>query len=178
MNIKKRSVWFLTLISLVAVITVFYVSDKPSPFDGLKLFSDETLENVDLVETSATNEETFASNNNAFEEMRMEVENKRSLLREQLTTKVGTNDFTADEKADYFAQIQELTNVDSAEGMLELIIKSIGYDDAFVRIDDTKVQIDVVASELSAQQANEIIYAVKQEWPKAYDVSVKFTGQQ
>ena len=40
---KKRSVWFLTLFSLVAVVTVFYVSDQPSPFDGIALFSDDTI---------------------------------------------------------------------------------------------------------------------------------------
>lgn len=177
MNIKKRSVWFLTLISLVAVVTVFYVSDRPSPFDGIALFSDDTLEGVDLVETSSTNEESFVSKSNAFEEMRMEVQQKRSQLRDQLTTKVGSNDFTAEEKDEYYTQIEELVNIDSAEAMLELIIKSLGYDDALVRIENDKVLINVVSNELSAQQADEIIYAVKREWPKAYDVRLEFTGQ-
>ena len=84
---KKRSVWFLTLFSLVAVVTVFYVSDQPSPFDGIALFSDDTIDEVGLVETSSTNEESFVSKSNAFEEMRMEVTEKRSQLRDQLTTK-------------------------------------------------------------------------------------------
>ena len=77
---KKRSVWFLTLFSLVAVVTVFYVSDRPSPFDGIALFSDDTIDEVGLVETSSTNEESFVSKSNAFEEMRMEVTDKRSQL--------------------------------------------------------------------------------------------------
>ncbi|PZX07263.1 stage III sporulation protein AH [Psychrobacillus insolitus] len=177
MNIKKRSVWFLTLISLVAVITVFYVSDQPSPFDGIALFSNETLEDVDIVETSSTNEESFASNSNAFEEMRMEVQNERSQLREQLTTKAATNDFTAEEKNEAYSQLENLTKIDSAEAMLELIIKSLGYEDTLVRIDDKKIQINVVSNELSNQKASEIVYAVKQEWPAAQTVQVDFTGQ-
>lgn len=176
MNIKKRSVWFLTLISLVAVVTVFYLSDRPSPFDGIALFSNDTLEDVKLVETSSTNEESFVSNSNAFEEMRMEVQQKRSQLRETLTTKVGSNEFTAEQKDEAFNQIEELVKIDSTEAMLELIIKSLGYDDALVRIEDSNVLIDVVSNEQSTKKASDIIYAVKREWPQAYNVEVNFNG--
>jgi len=177
MNIKKRSVWFLTLFSLVAVVTVFYVSDRPSPFDGIALFSDDTLDGVGLVETSSTNEEAIVSKSNAFEEMRMEVTEKRSQLRDQLTTKVGSNEFTAEQKDEAYNQIEELVKIDSTEAMLELIIKSLGYDDALVRIEEADVLIDVVSNEQSTKKASEIIYAVKREWPKAYNVEVNFDGQ-
>ncbi|MEK4486438.1 SpoIIIAH-like family protein [Psychrobacillus sp. FSL H8-0484] len=173
---RKRSVWFLTLLSLVAVVTVFYMSERPSPFDGIQLFSDDTLDEVGLVETSS-NEQSFLSSSNAFEEMRMEVQEKRSQLREQLTTKVGNNDLTAEEKDQAYSEIEELVNVDSAEAMLELIIKSLGYDDAFVRIEDNNVLIDVVSNESSPKKASDIIYNVKREWPQAYKVEVKFDGQ-
>lgn len=174
---KKRSVWFLTLFSLVAVVTVFYVSDRPSPFDGIALFSDDTLDEVGLVETSSTNEESFVSKSNAFEEMRMEVTEKRSQQTEQLTKKVASNEFTAEQKEAYYKEIEELIKIDSTEAMLELIIKSLGYDDALVRIEEKDVLIDVVSNEKSTKKASEIIYAVKREWPKAYNVEVVFDGQ-
>ncbi|MEK3953910.1 stage III sporulation protein AH [Psychrobacillus psychrotolerans] len=174
---KKRSVWFLTLFSLVAVVTVFYVSDQPSPFDGIALFSDDTIDEVGLVETSSTNEESFVSQSNAFEEMRMEVTEKRSQLRDQLTTKVGSNEFTAEQKDEAYNKIEELVKIDSTEAMLELIIKSLGYDDALVRIEESDVLIDVVSNEQSTKKASEIIYAVKREWPKAYNVEVNFDGE-
>lgn len=174
---RKRSVWFLTLFSLVAVVTVFYVSDRPSPFDGIALFSDDTLDGVGLVETSSTNEEAIVSKSNAFEEMRMEVTEKRSQLRDQLTTKVGSNEFTAEQKDEAYNQIEELVKIDSTEAMLELIIKSLGYDDELVRIEEADVLIDVVSNEQSTKKASEIIYAVKREWPKAYNVEVNFDGQ-
>ncbi|MFF2754355.1 SpoIIIAH-like family protein [Psychrobacillus sp. NPDC058041] len=177
MNVKKRSIWFLTLISLIAVITVFYVTDRTSPFDGLQLFSSDTVDDVKLVETSSTNEQSFVSKSNQFEEMRMEVQDKRSKLHDQLRSKVGSNDFTAEEKDAAYDQIEELVKIDSTEAMLELIIKSLGYDDALVRIEDNAVLIDVVSNEQSSQKASDIIYAVKREWPKAYKVEVKFDGQ-
>ena len=61
--------------------------------------------------------------------------------------------------------------------MLELIIKSLGYDDALVRIEDSDVLIDVVSNEQSNKKANEIIYAVKREWPQAFNIEVNFNDQ-
>ena len=94
----------------------------------------------------------------------------------QLETKVGSNEFTAEQKDAAFNEIEELVKIDSTEAMLELIIKSLGYDDALVRIEDNDVLIDVVANEQSTKKASDIIYAVKREWPQAYNVEVKFNG--
>ena len=41
MKTNKRTVWFLTLLSLVAVISIYYINKKaPMPFDGIKIFAD------------------------------------------------------------------------------------------------------------------------------------------
>ena len=172
MNIKKRSVWFLTLLSLVAVVTVFYASERPSPFDGVSLFSDDSVDDA-LVETASTNDQTFISSD-AYEEMRMEVQEKRSILHDQLTTQVASNDFTAEQKSEAYAQMEELVQIDTTEAMLELVIKSLGYDDALVRIDGDSVLVDVISNEQSTKKADEILYQVKREWPKAYNIEVKF----
>ena len=43
MRTNKRTVWFLTLLSLVAVISIYYIKEKsPMPFDGIAIFKDET----------------------------------------------------------------------------------------------------------------------------------------
>jgi len=172
MNIKKRSVWFLTLLSLVAVVTVYYASERPSPFDGVQLFSSDSVDDA-LVETASTNDQTFMSSD-AYEEMRMEVQEKRSILRDQLTTQVASNDFTAEQKSEVYAQMEELVQIDTTEAMLELVIKSLGYDDALVRIDGDSVLVDVISNEQSTKKADEILYQVKREWPKAYNIEVKF----
>ena len=41
MRVKRRTVWLLTLFSLAAVISVYYVTDNSTkPFDGLAFFGD------------------------------------------------------------------------------------------------------------------------------------------
>ncbi|MFC4411150.1 SpoIIIAH-like family protein [Chungangia koreensis] len=176
MKVKKRAVWFLTLLSLAAVISVYYLTDQAAkPFDGLAIFSDDTMENTALNENAAAEDgqtPVFAQSY-LFEELRMEVQNQRSELNEQLTTKIMSDDLTAEEKNDAWSQMEEMSRKASGEAMLELLITSLGYPDAFVKIDDGKVTVRVIAEDgFSKAQANDIIYTVKSEWAEAALVEV------
>lgn len=171
MNPKKRTVWFLTLLSLGAVFSVYVLNDRPDPFEGIVLFEDEA-------EVSGENDiqpVTYPTNEK-FQEMRMEIESKRSQLREQLTQKIGSPDFTAEEKNEAYQQLENLTNQDSSEAMLELVITSLGYPEALVRIENEQVMVHVAAEILAPEEANSIIYAVKKEYPEAAQVQVDYAA--
>lgn len=176
MKVKKRAVWFLTLLSLAAVISVYYMTDQAAkPFDGIAIFSDDALEDVAL-DDNATAEDgqtpVFAQSY-LFEELRMEVQNQRSELNEQLTTKIMSDDLTAEEKNEAWSQMEDISRRSSGEAMLELLITSLGYPDAFVKIEDNKVTVRVVAEDgFSKAQANDIIYTVRSEWEEARHVEV------
>lgn len=72
--------------------------------------------------------------------------------------------------------MDSLIKRESAEAMLEMLIKSLGYSDAFVRAEGEKISVTVMAEELSKAQANEIIYLVRTEMEGASDVQVKFSA--
>ena len=101
MRVKRRTVWLLTLFSLAAVISVYYVTDNSTkPFDGLAFFGDN-LTDVSisgLGDGADENKETVTSKSHMFEEMRMEISNERSQLQEQLSQKIASNEYTAEEK--------------------------------------------------------------------------------
>lgn len=44
MRVRRRTVWFMTLLSLVAVISVYYLVDPAKQFNGLTIFTDDTLQ--------------------------------------------------------------------------------------------------------------------------------------
>lgn len=159
MNPKKRTVWFLTLLSLGAVFSVYVLNDRPDSFDGIVLFEDEVAESDAAQPVSYPVNETF-------QEMRMEVEAKRSQLREQLTQKIGSPEFTAEEKNAAYEELELLTNQDSTEALLELVISSLGYPEALVRIEQDQVMVNVAAEMLAPEEANSIIYAVKKNIQK------------
>jgi len=182
MRVRRRTVWFMTLLSLVAVISVYYLVDPAKQFNGLTIFTDDTLQQTavtGVTDQEATKEDVtqeVSSPSHLFEEMRMQVSDERSQLRQQLTQKIASQEATADEKNKAFNDIDSLIKQESAEAMLEMLIKSLGYSDAFVKADGDKVSVTVMAEELSKSQANEIIYLVKTEWEGANDVQVKFNA--
>lgn len=172
MKVKKRTVWMLTLLSLVAVISVYYLNEpKNMTFDGLAIFSDKNLE---LEDSEADDVTPVLAQSSLYEEMRMEVQNQRSQLREQLETKIATNELSADEVNEAYSTMEDLTRRDTVEAMLEMLIQNLGYSDALVRTEDGKVLVTVISSEHSKAQANEIIYTVMSEWEDAKTVDVKF----
>ena len=165
----------LTLLSLVAVISVYYVNEPNNmPFDGLAIFSDETLDQM-TVEEDAKDEVTPVYAQSAlFEEMRMEVQNKRSQLKDQLTTRIASNEMTPDEVNEAYNTMDELTERDTTEAMLEMLIRSLGYSDALVQTDTGVVDVMVISDEQGKTQANEIIHVVKKQWEDAKKVKVTF----
>jgi len=179
MRTNKRTVWFLTLLSLVAVISIYTFKEKPMSFDGIALFTKESKDASSLTEKLNDTDKTapvFAEQY-AFEEMRMEVRNVRSKLTDQLTTKVGSPDYTAAEKSAALDEMAEMTKRTSAETLMELQIVALGYPEVFVHREDNAVKITVMAMEgQSKTLADEIIRHVKTSWTDTGEVQVSFTG--
>ncbi|WP_342505137.1 SpoIIIAH-like family protein [Sporosarcina sp. FSL K6-2383] len=180
MRTNKRTVWFLTLLSLVAVISIYTMREKTMSFDGITLFTNEkSNDSPSLTEKLNDADKTapvFAERY-IFEDMRMEVRDVRSKLAEQLTTKVGTPDTTAAEKSAALDEMAEMTKRTSDETLMELQIVALGYPEVFVHREDNGVKITVMAMEgQSKTLADEIIRHVKTSWSDAGTVQVVFTG--
>ncbi len=174
MKVKKRTVWFLTLVSLVAVISVFYIfEDNPTP-NFMTIFTDDALDNTEILGVNQSTTQTVNSESDLFQEMRLEIDNKRSQLREQLTQKVASADYTAEEKNAAFDEMDKLIKLDSSEAMLEMLIKSMCYSDALVRIEDSNVKVSVMSDESSNQQASEIMHTILSEMEENVKVTVDF----
>ena len=172
MKVKKRTVWFLTLVCLTAVISVYYLFERPSDFNFTTIFTDDTLDGAILTGVDET-DTTVQTDNYMFDEMRMELSNERSQLRQQLTEKIASEQFTAEEKSGAFDEMNALIERESSEAMLEMLVKSLGYSDALVRIDEGKVAVTIMAEETpTAEQANEIVYLVRSELDAAIQVVV------
>ena len=173
MKVKKRTVWFLTLVSLVAVISVFYIFEDNTP-NILSIFSDEAINETDILGVNQNLTQPVNSESDLFQEVRLEQANKRSQLKAQLTQKIASDEYSAEEKNTAFNEMDELIKLESSEAMLEMLIKSIGYSDALVRIDEEKVMVTVMSDEISKQQASEIMYIVRSEFNDYVNVQVKF----
>jgi stage III sporulation protein AH len=172
MKVKKRTVWFLTLASLVAVISVYFIVEDNKTPNLLTIFTNETLDDTEILGVSQEGTQMVTSESEMFQQVRLEQGNKRSQLREQLTQKIASAQLTAEEKNEAFNEMEQLIQLESSEAMLEMLIKSLGYSDALVRIDDQKIAVTVMSDEVSKQQANEIVYIVRSEMDGNVNVTV------
>jgi stage III sporulation protein AH len=192
MLLKKQTVWLLTMLSLVIVLSVYYITsptqqaadmanvDESSPAQGEES-STETSKGEDAAgkgeETAAEGDVdivTEAAGDEVFETLRMEFMDQRSQSREDLETQIASADISIEEKNEAIEQMDQLKELATTETVLETMIKTMGYEDALVRADGEQVRVTVKAKEHSAAEANKIIRLVTDEIGSMQKVAVQF----
>lgn len=231
MMLKKQTVWLLTMLSLVVVLSVYYVTSPEGGSSDIVMtgedqeVSENTSEENDLAKEKQPAEEekpveeeqpaeeeqpeekgkeeegkegkgtekgeseegevqteeledgtviSSVSSDELFTELRLEVDDQRNKLKEQLQSIVASNDATADEKSEAYDEMEALNDAAHKEAILETLIKSQGYDDALVRADGNNVKITVKAKEHDKSSANKIMALVRDEMEHMEDVIVTF----
>ncbi|MFP3885401.1 SpoIIIAH-like family protein [Priestia filamentosa] len=178
MLLKKQTVWLLTMLSLVVVLSVYYIT-SPSPQSDNVAFTDkeeskekESAKQTDKeteqkgASTTEKNGETVVStveNEDQFLAMRMQITDERSKEIEKLEDVVASNEASVEEKSEAKDKVEELSKLNEKEQTIETLIKEKGYDDALVRAEENGVRIVVKSKEDSKKQANEIMNIVTQE---------------
>ncbi|MFJ3386613.1 MULTISPECIES: SpoIIIAH-like family protein [unclassified Lysinibacillus] len=169
MHLQKKSSWFLALLTLVAVISVFSLLDSPKQSKEAITLTEEADQKAAIQTVS----KEVSSSSPLFEETRLQVSNERNQLRQKLTQKITSGEYFVDEQNTASMEIDTLHKEESTEAILEMQIKSLGFPDALVRIEGENISVTVVANKLSKSRANGIIYLVKKECEDA-NVQVKF----
>ncbi|NWQ39953.1 SpoIIIAH-like family protein [Bacillus sp. EB106-08-02-XG196] len=182
MLLKKQTVWLLTMLSLVVVLSVYYITSPEQKSNELAAVKQE--EKADQKETKTDTEtevkdgDTVISQvagDEEFEALRLELQDERSELKEQLNTVVATTDLPADQRSEAVDQMKKLSEIAQKEEMLETLIKAMDYEDALVRADGSTVKIIVKSKkESSKSEANAIIQMVKKEIGETNFVAVEF----
>lgn len=179
MLLKKQTVWLLTMLSLVVVLSVYYVSNddmyvsKPPVEDT----SGQTDTNNTESTTGNTDNEiiTNMASDPVFEQVRLDIADERSKAREELVNVMASTTATAEEKSAAKDKMDGLRDVTNKEELLETLIVSMNYDDALVRIgENNDVVVTLRTEKLDRSQANQIMRQVRNELGTNYVVSVEY----
>ncbi|PFH84784.1 MULTISPECIES: SpoIIIAH-like family protein [unclassified Bacillus (in: firmicutes)] len=178
---KKQTIWLLTMLSLVVVLSVYYVTTpdnlKTTSFmnmnnstntDSLDSTPKDTKKTDSKTDTSKQNSDTSKQNDKetasqenstseVFLKQRMEQEDERSQLIDEYKATVDSATASAQEKSDAFTNMNELQKLTALESDVETMIKEAGYKDALVRSDKDEVKVDVTSAKPSRKAANDII---------------------
>ena len=110
--INKKNLWFLTLFSLVLVLSIYYVTMPNEIFDeSLKGEIKENSENVNIEESSVISALKVEDDTNVME--------KINSLKEKLTN----SEISTEEKNSVFEELKLINTNSSKEETLEVKIK-------------------------------------------------------
>lgn len=202
MLLKKQTVWLLTMLSLVVVLSVYYLTSPESSEEtatteqqlnknneNTAVMDDKSESDTEKSDTKVedqsdsftdtktnSNEATvkITSGDDEFEAMRMQIDDERSKLNEELTNKVGNTNLSTEEINKAYEAIEQLSEDKVEENILEGMIVSMNYDAALVRVDGNDVKVTVKAEEHSPADANKIIRLVRGEIKDANNIFVDF----
>ena len=162
--INKRSLWFLTLFSLILVLSVYYVT-MPSELLIGQAEKEET-QTVSTDESSSESAELVALRVEAEEQMLDEItELKKVLTSSESTTK---------EKNEAFEKMQDLNKNKGVEETIENKIKKEFSLSSFVNIDGNNISVTIDSSKHDKVLANKIMRSIQEEFSEPMTISVKF----
>lgn len=181
MLLKKQTVWLLTMLSLVVVLSVYYITSPESKNNDLTAVQQKVKDQAGKqtnTKTSAKDGKTVISQvagDEEFAALRLKQDELRSELQAELSAVVASTDLPAEERSKARDQMQKLTETAQKEEILETLIRTMGYDDALVRADGDKVRVTVKSKKKpSPSAANEIMMKVKKEIGDTNYVAVEF----
>lgn len=163
--INKQSVWFVTLFSLILVLSIYYVTMKDSSLAAILENTDSTTSvpvNVDVEESSLLVSLRVSEDESVLKE----IENYQAILMD--TTK------TTEEKNNAYNSLMALQNKKSDEEKIEKKIKETYQLDSFAKISKDTISIVIASTDHSNTLANNIIRTVQELFDEEKYITVKF----
>lgn len=168
--LKKQTVWLLTMLSLMIVLSVYYVT---SPSGGDFAYVNEGDSETEEASSSDKSNKKEAEVNDIsnlgqdqlFTTLRMEIQNERSKVKDRLDDVVASSSASIQQKNKARSQMNQLDEYTSKEAILEKsITSSKNYKDVLVRYDEDKVHVHVKTDKLSRTEVVNIMQMVYDEF--------------
>ena len=168
--INKQGIWFLTLTSLALVLSVYYIT-MPNELLLTNNSNYETTKkenNVDKVNNVDIKESDIITS------MRVELDNERTTIRNELQGKLNDSKLTVDEKNEVYEDLRYLSNIASIEETLEQKLKQEFKLSGFVKIENDIVDVVVKSSNHDKSLAVNIMKSLQEEFTEKKYISVSF----
>ena len=163
--INKKNLWFLTLFSLVLVLSIYYVT---MPEDLLKATTN--LNNIELtkeVDMEVTSSDVIAA-------LKVEDDTKNNDTISELQSKLNDEKTSIEEKNNVYEQIKTINTNSGIEESIEEKVNTTYSCNTFAKIENTSVKVVVDKCENSKTLANNIMRLVQEQFDNKMYISVQF----
>lgn len=160
--VNKKGVWFLTLFSLILVLSVYYITMP-----------------TELIISKNNKEEKSTPTVNSDEStllvaLRVESEEKVEKEIESLKKIISDSDSSIEDKNAAFEKMKELNANRSKEEILEEKIKATHNLDTFIKIDENNISVTINQKEHSTELANKIMRTIQEDYKEQVKITIKF----
>lgn len=160
--INKKNLWFLTLFSLVLVLSVYYIT---MPKELL-------LANNDSVTTKDDNIEIKELG--IIETLKQEDNNTTLMEINKLKATISSDTATSEDKNKAFDALKLLNQISSKEELLEEKVKNTMDLDSFIKIDGDQIRVVINSTEPTSTLANDIMRTIQADFDTKKYISVQF----
>lgn len=160
--INKKSLWFLTLFSLILVLSIYYIT-MPSEL----LLTPNTKKENSAPTVSVEESDILVA-------LRVESDEKMSKEIDELQSVINKKDSSVDDKNKAYEKIKNLNNIRGEEEKLEGQIKENYKLSSFIKIEGNQIKVTINSKEHSNTLANNIMRTVQSNYEEAKYITVKF----
>lgn len=159
--INKKNLWFLTLFSLVLVLSVYYIT---MPSELLVSNNGDGLEGVDAVVEEA----------NIIETLKQEDNNQTIDEINKLKKTISDTKTSTEERNEAFDAIKLLNQISSKEEILEEKVKNTHNLDSFIKIDGDQIRVVIDSDNHTSSLANDIMRTIQSNFDSKQYISIQF----
>jgi len=158
--INKQSLWFLTLFSIILVLSVYYIAMPNNTLATLK--ENDSIETISISDTDS------------LTALRVENEEIIENTMQELQSILLNEESTLEEKNTAYESIQNINaNKGKEESIEKLIEENFGYK-SFVKINKDNVSVTISNKTHDVKLANQIIRSVQNLYSNKMYITVKF----
>ncbi len=159
--INKQSLWFLTLFSIILVLSVYYIAMPNNTLATIKENSN-TTETISIEETDA------------LAALRVESDEELETTMSELQSVLLNEEATLEEKNSAYERIQNMNlNKGKEESIEKLISDNFKYQ-SFVKINNDNISVTISKKDHDVKIANQIIRKIQEQYSNKMYITVKF----
>ncbi len=164
--INKRGMWFLTLFSLILVLSVYYIT-MPSELLLMKSIKDKD-------EKNSEKETVVIQESEILTALRVEADEQYYANMSDLKMILTNIETTVDDKNNAFEKLKLLNVVRGEEEKIEKQIQDEFKMKTFVKIEGNQIRVVVASDEHDNKLANDIMRLIQNNYENKMYISVKF----
>lgn len=161
--INKQSLWFLTLFSIIIVLSVYYIA-----------LPNNTLATISEIDTTIDTETISIDNSDSLAALRVENDEEIETTMNELQSILLNEEATLEEKNTAYERIQNInTNKGKCEAIEKLIEENFDFK-SFVKIENDTISVTISNKTHDTKLANQIIRKIQEQYTNKMYITVKF----